>query len=246
MDIIILSIAGLVGGFVGAQVGGGALITLPALLFVGLDPALAIGTNILSGWLINVTAVARYVKEQTIDFKLTIPISIIATVGAVIGAQLVLDIDQGLLERITAGIFIALIGLLFLKPKEKKEKITKLSTSHKFIGLILSFILGVYGGFFSVSVATLFIFLFVLALGKPLLESVADAVFATAIFLIGALVVFVAQGNIDYSLGIPLAITSVVGSYAGAHTAVRLGEKWIKIILTILVVSITAKLLLGI
>lgn len=246
-NFFFISFVGLIGGFVGAQVGAGALITLPALLFLGLSPTLAIGTNILSGWLINIVAVFKYWKGRKINFPVVVPLSLISLVGAFIGANLVLDIDKEILSKIVAFFFFCLIFLIFKKPTAGLEvENKKLNRKDYVIASILCFVLGIYGGFFSVGVATFLIFLFVLLLGRDLMQGIADAVFVTSIMLIAALVVFVRRENIDFNFAIPLAISSMVGSYIGAHTALKFGDKWLKGLLIAVVMVLILKLLLNI
>ena len=243
-NIIFISLAGLVGGFIGAQAGAGALITLPALLFLGLEPTLAIGTNVLSGWLINVVAVFKYWKNRKINFGIVVPLSIISLIGAFIGANLVLNIKKEILSKIVAIFFLGLIFLIFKKPTAGLEtENKKLDKKEYIIAGILCFVLGIYGGFFSVGVATFLIFLFVLLLGRDLMQGVADACFVTAVMLIAALVVFVRGNNIDFSLAIPLAITSIIGSYIGAHVALKFGANWIRGLLIGVVIALVIKLL---
>ncbi len=241
LEMAVILISGFIGGFVGAQVGAGAMITLPALLFLGLEPALAIGANILSGWLINVVAVVRFWKSKKIDFKLSIPLSIIALIGAIIGSNLVINIDIEILRRLVAVFFGALIFTLFIKPKGiiQSGAISKYSL---IVSYILSFILGIYGGFFSVGVTTFLIFMFVLLLKKDLLEGIANAVFITAVFLFGAVYIFVITDYINYSIAIPLAITSMIGSWVGASVALKFGDKWLKILVALMVVVLIIKL----
>lgn len=246
LDTILVSLAGLIGGFVGAQVGAGALVTLPVLLFLGLEPALAIGTNILSGWLINVVAVFKYWKNNKINFRIVVPLSTISLLGAFVGANLVLNTNKEVLSKIVAVFFFGLIFLIFKKPTTGIEiENKKLNRRDFIIAGILCFIFGIYGGFFSVGVATFLIFMFVLLLGRDLMEGIADSVFVTAIMLIAALLVFVRRENIEFSLAVPLAATSMVGSYIGANTALKLGDKWLKGLLTIVVLALIIKLLLG-
>jgi len=244
-NLIFISLAGLVGGFVGAQVGAGALITLPVLLFLGLTPTLAIGTNILSGWLINVVAVFKYWKNHKINFRIVLPLSVISLIGAFIGANLMLDINKEVLSKIVAFFFFGLIFLIFKKPSAGLEiENKKLNKKDFIIAGILCFILGIYGGFFSVGVATFLIFLFILLLGRDLMQGIADSVFVTAVMLIAALFVFVRRNDINFTLAVPLAVTSMIGSYIGAHTAIKLGDKWLRGLLMVVVVTLIIKLLL--
>jgi uncharacterized protein len=243
-NIIFISLAGLAGGFIGAQVGAGALITLPALMFIGLEPTLAIGTNILSGWIINIVAVFKYWKNCKINFRLVVPLSIISLIGAFIGANLVLNIKKELLSKIVAVFFLGLVFLIFKKPTAGLEmENKKLEKKNFIIAGILCFVLGVYGGFFSVGVTTFLIFLFVLLLGRNLIQGIADALFVTSVMLVAALIVFVKKNNIDFSLAIPLAIASIIGSYIGAHAALKYGVKWIRGLLIVAVIALIIKLL---
>lgn len=242
ISLIIMLLAGFFGGFIGAQVGSGAMITLPALLFLGLEPALAIGTNILSAWLINVTAAARYWKSKKLDLRRVIPLSVIAFGGSIIGSQITLAIDKDILSKMVAFLFLALIFLFFVRPRAslRTKKITKKTL---IIACVLAFFLGIYGGFFSVGVTTFFIFLFIFFFSKDLLQAVASAVFVAAVFLVGAVLVFVLEDNIDYSLAVPLAASSIVGAYIGANTALEFGNKWLKFFLVAMIIALVVKLL---
>jgi len=244
MEIIIVLIAGFFGGFFGAQVGGGAMVTFPALIFLGLGSSLAIGTNIISGWLINVVATARYWRSKKIDFQLTVPLSLVALIGSFIGSNLVISIDEYILNKIIPFFFIVLIFVLFIKPKSGL-KVEKINRKAIVIAYLLSFLLGIYGGFFLVGVTTFFILLFVLVLRKDLLQAIANAVFITAIFLIGALIIFILKKNIDYSLAVPLAIASMIGSYVGTHIALKFGNKWLKFLILMVAIASIIKLLFG-
>ncbi len=245
MEIIIVLIAGFFGGFFGAQVGGGAMVTLPALLFLGISPGLAIGTNIISGWFINIAATVKYWRSKKIDFQLVIPLSLIALMGSFVGSNLVISINEYILNKIVPFFFIILIFVLIFRKPKATPKVKKVNKKAIVIAYPLAFILGVYGGFFLVGVTTFFILLLAFVFKKDILQAVANAVFITAIFLIGAFIVFALKKNIDYSLAIPLAIASVIGSYIGAHIALKFGNKWLKFLITIVAIASIIKLLFG-
>ncbi len=245
MEIIIILIAGFFGGFFGAQVGAGAMITLPTLIFLGLGPGLAIGTNIISGWFINIAAVVKYWKSKKIDFQLVIPLSLIALVGSFVGSNLVISIDEYTLNKIVPFFFVILIFVLIFKKPIAIPKAGRPNKKALIIAYLLSFILGVYGGFFLVGVTTFFILLLAFILKKDLLWAVANAVFITAIFLVGAFITFALKKNIDYSLAIPLATASIIGSYIGAHTALKFGNKWLKFLIAMVAIASIIKLLFG-
>lgn len=246
LEISLMIIAGFFGGFVGAQVGSGAMITLPALLFLGLPPTLAIGTNILSGWLINVVAFLKYLKSGRIVLEAqTASFSVVAFIGSLIGAQLLLYIDKSVLTKIVAFFFVALIVFVLKKPPLHQKEGRVIKQWHIDVAAILSFIIGIYGGFFSVAVTTFFMFVLVYLLGKSLLEAAAESVFIISIVLSVALIIFIKAGNINYYYAIPLAVSSVVGSWVGAATAIKFGDKWIRGLLVVTVLFVVIKLLSG-
>jgi len=245
--ILLLLIAGFLGGFIGAQVGSGAMITLPALLFLGVPPTLAIGTNMLPSWLINVVAFFKYLRSKKIIIEnQTASIAVVAFVGSLIGARLLLDIDKAILSKIVAFFFVALIVLMFKKPASSSEGAKK-EIKQKYINIaaILAFIVGIYGGFFTVAVTTFFIFILVYLLGRNLLEAAAESVFIVSIVLSIALLVFIKTDNIDYHFAIPLTVGSIIGSWVGAAAALKFGEKWIKVLMAITIIIVILKLLIG-
>ncbi|OGG42164.1 hypothetical protein A3A21_02155 [Candidatus Jorgensenbacteria bacterium RIFCSPLOWO2_01_FULL_45_25b] len=244
-DILLMSLVGLIGGFVGSQAGAGSLITLPALLFLGLPPALAVGTNILSAWLTNVVAALTYWRKGKLRNQETFSLGIIAFFGSLGGAYLILYIPEDLTRKIIGILFLLLIGVLVWENGKKGEKEKKKPKHALGVAHIISFVLGVYGGFLSVAVTTLFILMFVLLLRRSFVEGVAEAVTVSAILLFGALVVFVKEGSINMALALPLAIGSVIGAYGGAKTAMKLGEKWIKPLVGIVMIGAATKLLLN-
>ena len=192
MHILLMIVAGFLGGFVGAQVGSGAIITLPALLFLGMPPVLAIGTNMLSAWLINVVAFLKYLKSgKVIIGSQTASFAVVAFVGSLIGANLLLIIDKALLSKIVAVFFVVLIVFMFKKPTKPESSKPEIKQKYIDIAAILAFIVGIYGGFFTVAVTTFFIFILVYLLKKNFLEASAESVFIISIVLLVALLVFI-------------------------------------------------------
>ena len=229
MLILLMIVAGFLGGFVGAQVGSGAMITLPALLLLGMPLALAIGTNMLSAWLINVVSFLKYLKSGKVIIKSqTASFAVVAFVGSLIGAYLLLIIDKSSLSTIVAVFFVGLVFLMFKKPPKLENPNPEIKQKYIDIAAILAFIVGIYGGFFTVAVTTFFIFILVYLLKRNFLEASAESVFIVSIVLLVALLVFIKNGNIDWRYSIPLALSSIVGSWVGAATALKFGDKWIK------------------
>lgn len=244
LDLLIVCIAGFVGGFVGSQVGAGAIITLPALLFIGMPLPLAVGTNTLSGWLINVVAGVKYWKSGKVNLEFIIPLAVIASIGAWVGAQLLFVVDTAILSKISASIFCFLGIAMLIQPKNMKDKDTeKLAGRRLWIGLLLAFILGLYGGILSVGLATFAILTFNLLLKQPRIEAIANAVTMSAVLLTSSTLFFIINDKISYMEAIPLAITSMAGAYIGAHVVMHKSGAYFKALLVIVLVLVILKLL---
>lgn len=244
MMMLLMIVAGFLGGFVGAQVGSGAMITLPALLLTGMSPVLAIGTNILSAWLINVVAFLKYLKSGKVVLgSQTASFAVVAFVGSMIGAYLLLVIDKSILSTIVTIFFVGLIVFMFKKPAKVESSKPTIKQWYIDVAAILAFIVGIYGGFFAVAVTTFFIFILVYLLKKTFLEAATESVFIVSIVLLVALLVFIKNDNIDWSYAIPLALSSVVGSWVGAATALKFGDKWIKKLLSVTIIIVILKLI---
>jgi uncharacterized membrane protein YfcA len=229
---LLLVVIGFIGGFVGSEVGAGALITLPALLFLGLSPAAAVATNSLSAWLTNAVAAFDYARDKKIQWNIVLPLAPLALVGAIIGSELIIEINARTASAIIAllfgFVFLVLFGFARNGTIGMRAGRSRYSNARKLLAGILAFLLGIYGGFFTVGVTTLFVMMLAYLLRKDFVQAAADSVMISAVFLLGSLVTFSMSGLIDYKLALPLALGSVIGAHVGTRAAERFGNKWLR------------------
>lgn len=244
IQLVMISVAGFVGGFIGAQVGSGAIITLPALLLVGLPLPIAIGTNSISGWLMNAAAVRKYWRAGKVNLQFVLPLSFVAAVGALIGAQLVFVVNTSLLAKLFAVIFCILGVTLLFKPVKQEKAAEKLVGWRLLIGLALSLVLGLYGGILAVGLTTFAILAFNLLLKQPQLEAIANAIVMASILLTTSTAFFIFDHKVDYLYGLPLAATTIVGALFGAQTALKSSQSYFKVLLVIMLALVIGKLLI--
>lgn len=243
---IILLFAGFAGGFIGSEVGAGALITLPVLLFLGLPPATAIATNVLSAWLINAVAAYDYWRTHKVQQRIVWHLAPIALIGAIVGAELIIHLDQRTASAIIAVLFTFVFLVLFALLKHGTAGLqagsNSFSKARKLLAAAFAFGLGVYGGFFAVGVTTLFVIMIVYVLRRDFVQAAADSVWISSVFLLGSLITFGMNGLIEYRLAIPLALGSVIGAHVGAQAAVKFGNRWLKGLVMVIVILVVAKL----
>ena len=236
---------GLLAGFLNILAGGGSLLTLPVLLFLGLPAAMANGTNRVAIFVQNIFAIGGFRRQGIFPWRLSLLCTAPALLGAWLGANLAVDIDDQVFRRLLALIMLGVLIFTTWDPLRRlQQPDLKLSPLHILILLVSFFGVGVYGGFVQAGVGFLVISA-LLAQGLDLVRINAVKVIVIFFFTAVALAVFVAHGQVDWTLGLALAVGNAAGGWIGTHMAVRKGHDWIKRFVSVTVVIFAIKLLLG-
>lgn len=237
LTAILVFAVGLFAGIINTIVGGGSLISVPLLIFTGLPPHLAIGTNRFAMVFNTGVAAIDYHKKVKYEIRMLIIPTLFASIGSVIGANIVLQINEMLLEYIIA-IFMIIMGvIIFYKKELGLRKETPLVTQKKYYFIILlSFILGIYGGFYGAGVSTMFAFLFVAVLGTSFLKSAGITRFVVTVLSIIAVPIFLLNSKIDFLYGCLLAVSFILGAKIGVRLALKAGNLWIRRFMVFLVI----------
>ncbi|ADL12744.1 sulfite exporter TauE/SafE family protein [Acetohalobium arabaticum] len=244
--VLTVLFAGTAAGFINTLAGGGSLIAMSALIFMGLPSAVANGTNRIAILIQNIVAVTNFRQKGFSDFKFSFKLSIPTIIGAVIGSNLAVDLPEALFNKILAGIMILILILIIVDPKEKMETtVEKLSSGRQLTAMVAFFFVGIYGGFIQGGVGFLFIITLSLITGFSLVKVNSIKVFVIAAYTIPSLAVFVINGKVAWLAGLILAVGNSLGAYLGSNFAVSKGDKWIKYILIIVILAIAISLLLG-
>lgn len=242
-NVLTILFVGLIAGFVNVVAGGGSLLSLPVLIFLGLPPVVANATNRIAIFSQNIFAVAGFKSKGVADFKLSFLLGVYALVGALIGAKLAIDIQGALFNKILAVVmvFVVLITISGIaKPKTVKPKTTNLAT--KIVEGIAFFFIGIYGGFIQAGVGFLIIGALTALHGFSLVKTNSIKVFVILIYTIAALAMFIYEGKINWIYGGVLAIGNSTGAWFASRWSVNMGDKTIKIFLTITVIALAIKL----
>jgi len=243
-QILVVIVVGIVSGFVNTLAGGGSLLTLPALIFVGLPSAVANGTNRVAVLMNNAAAVAGFKQHGLADFKFSLELSIPAVVGAILGAKLAIDISDTLFEKVLAAVMLLVVGLILWNPTRRWQgDQAVLSPQRRLLAVVAFFFVGVYGGFIQAGVGFIVIATLVLITGLDLVQTNSHKVFVIGVYTLAALATFALSGKVNWGIGLILAVGNGLGGWLGSHWAVVGGEKWIKIVLAVTVVAMAAKLL---
>lgn len=225
---------------VGVVTGSNSLITVPVMFQFGIDPKVAVATNMFGLTFMNVGATIPFLRQKAIDRKKVTPLIAITIVASAIGALLVLLITPQNIKLLVSLAMIAVTIFTFLKRDAGIAKTAKISKRARYLTYLLTFALGIYGGLYSGGYVTMLTAVYVAFYGLTFTEAVASTKLINVFSSLIASAIFMWQGLVDYRLGAILAVTMFVGAYIGAYTVTKLNDVWLKRIFlaTVLVLAI--------
>ena len=243
LELVLLAFIGVVTGVINTLAGGGSLLTLPMLIFLGLPPSVANGTNRIAILIQSIVTNAGFRSKGVNTYPFSIYFGISATIGAIIGAQLAVEIDGDLFNKILAIIMVVVVAYLVFNRKAKIEDLVeRVSGKHLWISIILFFFVGIYGGFIQAGVG----FLMLLVLSGinrfSLVKSNALKIVITGIYTVFAVVIFVINDKINWEYGLILASGNAIGGWVASRWSVSKGDGLVKIFLIIMVIIMAIKL----
>ena len=244
-EIAILAAVALAAGIIDAIAGGGGLLTVPALLWAGLPPHLAIGTNKGQSVFGSFAALVRFARGGLVDAaraRVTFPL---ALAGSLAGAALVLAVPPAALRPVGAvrRAFAALFVGLRRTPAARVADAP--APPHAgFIAGGIALAIGAYDGFFGPGTGTFLIVAFVAFLGDGLAHASARAKVVNFASNLAAVVLFATRGTVLWRLALPMAAAQLAGGWIGAHLAVRRGDVLVRRAGVGVALAAAAKLLL--
>lgn len=241
VNIIILFVGWILAWLFGASVWSWGLVTIPLLLFVWLPIQTTIATNRFGAVFLEFASALRYYKEKKLNFKLWLVFWIIASVGSVIWANIVLNIDERYLKLITAVLLV--VVFLFLMYKSKiglKDK--KISKKNWIIASIWVFIFWIYGWFFWTWFGTFIMFVF-LYFWIDFVKSAAISRVVWVIMSFVATIVFMINWAINYKYAVSLWLWLAIWWWIWAWLWVKIWNKYIKILFISIILITILKLL---
>jgi hypothetical protein len=243
MDLLLLVVVGFFAGIINTLAGGGSLLTLPMLIFMGLPSGVANGTNRIAIILQNVMGTAGFRSRGVKTFPFSNYLGVSALFGAIIGAQIAVDINDTLFNRILAITMIIIVLLIIFKPKLKFEDLAERTTGkYLWISCIVFFFIGIYGGFLNAGVGFIMILFFNYVNRISLVKANATKVAVVVIYMCGALFMFAMNDMINWQYGLILSIGNMTGAWFGSRYAVKKGDGFVKKFLVVAIIGMAIKL----
>ena len=239
-------ITGFAAGFINTLAGSGSLITLPLLILLGLPANVANGTNRLGVLLQNVVAVATFRSRGALDIGGTWKLVVPSVLGAVLGAQLAVDLDEQLLRRVIGALMLLMLAVMLVKPERWIAAHSSRREARLWVEIPLFFAIGVYGGFVQAGVGIFLLAALVLGAGFNLVGANGVKNLIVLVFTAAAFPVFVIHDQVQWTLGLLLATGQATGAWVAARVAVRRGAEFVRVFVIVIVLLAAIALFAGV
>ena len=232
--MLVLAAAGVVAGALNVVAGGGSFLTLPIMLFFGLPAAMANGTNRVGVLTQNFGGLAGFHHHGMLDWDWSLKASIPALAGAALGVWAALAMPDFAFRRVLSiAMVVVTIWSLVNRPRSPDGSVVR-PPSHPIVVLGF-FVVGLYGGFIQAGVGFLSLAI-TTAAGMDLVRGNAVKLLTGLLFTVLSLAVFASAGQVNWPLGIALAIGNLIGSQFGVRLAVFKGHDWLQKVVTATVI----------
>ncbi len=244
----LLFLAAMLAGAVNSVAGGGTLLTFPTLAWALGNSVVANATSTVAIWPGALSSFWRYRSELGSSRKELFLLATPSLLGGILGAVLLLRTSNATFDALVPYlILLATVLFLFQEPlarwqrrraeidgqdalaaSSRKNHHGPKTKARWAIVLAFQLLVGIYGGYFGAGIGILMLAAFGF-LGFTNIHQMNGLKSLNGMCINGvAAVVFIAQGLVDWRLAAFMAVGAIVGGYAGADTARRLGQKAVR------------------
>jgi uncharacterized membrane protein YfcA len=243
LEYFLLIGVGFIAGFVNTIAGGGTLLTMPMLIFMGLPPSVANGTNRVAILIQTAIGVKGFQTKGISTHPFSVYLGVSALLGSLIGAQIAVDINGAIFNKILSGIMVLVVLIMLLKPKVQLSEVMERTTGkYLYVSIVIFFFLGIYGGFINAGIGFMMLIVLPYVNRLSLVKSNATKVAVVCVYTIGAVAMFAINDKIDWKYGLILAVGNASGAWFSSRWSVGKGDKMVKIFVVIMISILSVKL----
>ncbi|MFI8945404.1 sulfite exporter TauE/SafE family protein [Streptomyces sp. NPDC053750] len=245
--IVLLCLAALAAGWIDAVVGGGGLLLLPALLLglpAGTPAAHALGTNKAVAIVGTTGAAVTYVRKAPVDVRTAVRIGLAALAGSSGGAFFAAGMSTEVLKPVIMVVLLAVAAFVILRPTFGTAPATGPATRRQILAAIglAGLGIGFYDGLIGPGTGTFLVLALTAVLHLDLVAASATAKIVNCCTNAGALATFAWQGAVLWQLAVLMAAFNLAGGMFGAHTALKRGSGFVRVVLLTVVFALVANL----
>lgn len=225
--VLFLIVAGFISAFIDSTVGGGGLISTPALLSLGLPVPYALGTNKVAASVGSLTSVISFWRAGKIK-KAALALMPLSFIGSALGAYVVYLLPEKLMKNIIV-VLLVFVAVYTYRRKDWGDTgtVQKLGSTALAGALAMALTIGFYDGFFGPGTGSFLIFGF-LYLGYDFVTAAGNAKALNFASGVGALVSFAVSGTIIWSYGVIMALAMMIGAVFGSRMAIKKGASYVR------------------
>ena len=242
LTILTSFVVGVGAGFFGATVGGGGLLAVPYLMFMGLPPQVAIASARFGDMGYSITSLYKFWRSNQIVWKYVPLLAIVSLVGSLVGANVLVAIEPQHLQKIAAILLFTLLPFVLFK-KEIGTVHRDVGSRSKTVSTFIYLLIQTVTGFFAAGTGPLAYYTLMAGFGFTIIEAVATQMLPFLVLAVSSVIVFAMHGLIDYTTGFILLLGTATGGYVGAHVAIKKGARWVKGLFAVIIVAAGIKLL---
>lgn len=212
--------AGILAGFVDSIAGGGGLITVPALLAVGLPPHLALGTNKLQS-VLGVGTALRHFRGSGLVRVRDWWIAVLCTFcGAAAGTLLIQRLSPDFLTWAIPVLLLVILVYTLASP-DLGAQAARAQVPRGAFQVGAGLVLGFHDGFFGPGTGAFWALALVTLVGLDLRRATAATKVMNVTSNATALLFFALGGKVVLTVGLAMGAGQIIGSTLGAREVVR-------------------------
>lgn len=239
--ILFLICGGFISGFVDSIAGGGGIISLPVILFTGINPVAALATNKMASVMGSFTSSFTFIRNKKVDINLVKYLFPLSLIGSFVGVIVVHRIPADFLRPLVVVLLVLITIYTLCRKNWGQAAVYKGRTPKILIGGIgLALGIGFYDGFFGPGAGSFLMFAF-LCMGFDFVGSAANARVLNFASNLAAVVTFAYLGQIYFHYAIPMGLAMVFGAYCGTRTAMSHGASYVKPLFVLMTVLLIGK-----
>lgn len=240
--IALLFLAGLAAGFIDSIAGGGGLISVPALLWAGLPPQMALGTNKMQSSCGTAMAVHRYAKAGLVAWPEVRLAVLVTFLFALLGSWTLTRVGNDILKLVVPWLLLGAALYVLISPRLARHA-SRLRLGLISFSLLGGSVLGFYDGFFGPGTGAFWTIACLSLHGMELTRATAFTKVVNLTSNVASLLVFIAMARVDYGIAAAMIAGQLIGGRLGSGMAIRHGAPFIRVAFIAVVIAMVAKLL---